>query len=86
MQSETDNTETDVTIPEAAELPEEKLKEIGEVISLFVRTKTVMLKEGLTSFQTECPRCGHILHAAIAGRKKHLRMACEGHCGMSILE
>jgi predicted RNA-binding Zn-ribbon protein involved in translation (DUF1610 family) len=64
----------------------EQLARVGEVLTTMMRIKSFMLREGQTEHQTECPRCGEILRARLAGGKKHIRMACDGDCGMSGLE
>lgn len=64
----------------------EQMARIGEVISTMLRIKKAMLTEGTNACQTECPRCGDILRARLVGRNNHIRMACDGDCGMACLE
>lgn len=70
-------------IDDAEELFEQR---VGETLMTMVRIKSIMLRENLSEYQTECPRCGEILRAALAGHKRHIRMACDGRCGMELLE
>lgn len=64
----------------------DEMQEIGQALSVWANTKAFMLKEGLETYQTECPRCGNILHARLIGHKQHLHMGCEAKCGMQMLE
>lgn len=66
--------------------PELDDQDVTQALTTWMQVKTFMLKDGLDRYQTECPRCGQILHAKLLGRRKHLHMACEGKCGMSMLE
>lgn len=68
------------------DLDQEQLERIGEVLNTMLRIKKFMLTEGKTECQTECPRCGEILRARLVGRNQHIRMACDGDCGMACLE
>ena len=57
-----------------------------EAVETGMKLKKIMLKKNLTACKCECPRCGQTIHASLAGRKNHLRMACEGRCGMNMME
>ena len=56
------------------------------VITTASKLKKVMIKKGLTRARCECPRCGSFIWARISGPRNHLHMACEGRCGMSMME
>lgn len=60
-----------------------------EVVRTAERLKRAMKARGLTEARARCPRegCGGMLHGAIAGPRRHLRMACdEPGCNMRIME
>ena len=59
---------------------------VRDVIGTAMKLKKVMLKKGLKHAKAECPRCGSFIHGRIAGPRNHLHMACEGKCGMSMME
>lgn len=59
---------------------------VGDVLATGVKLKTIMLKRGLRRCRCECPRCGKTIQAGLAGPRNHLRMACEGQCGMNMME
>lgn len=59
---------------------------IGEALMTGMKLKREMLDTGRTRLECPCPRCGGTLRAGLAGPKNHLRMACEGQCGMNMME
>ncbi len=61
-------------------------KKAMEAVKTGMKLKAIMLKKGITRCKCSCPRCGGEITAALAGRKNHLRMACEGQCGMNLME
>jgi len=61
-------------------------KDAGKVLTTGLKLKKIMLKKGITRCRCECPRCGGTIYAGLVGRKNHLRMACEGKCGMNMME
>lgn len=58
----------------------------GQALETGMKLKKIMLERGLRRCRVECPRCGKTIHAGLAGTKNHLRMACEGECGMNVME
>lgn len=58
----------------------------GEVLTTGLKLKTIMAKKGIRRCRCVCPRCGKMIWAAVAGPKNYLRMACEGQCGMNMME
>ncbi len=69
-----------------ASSPAAFMDQFGEVIKTASKLKKVMLRKGLKRARCECPRCGNFIHGRIAGPRNHLHMACEGRCGMSMME
>jgi ribosomal protein S27AE len=61
-------------------------KRAEEAVQVAMKLKAIMVKRGLTRCRTKCPRCGQTIHASLASRKNHVRMACEGRCGMNMME
>lgn len=57
-----------------------------EAVETGIKLKKIMLTKKITRCKCECPRCGETIHASLAGPKNHLRMACEGKCGMNMME
>lgn len=57
-----------------------------EAVETGLKLKKIMVKRGLRRCRCECPRCGKTIQAALAGPRNHLRMACEGQCGMNMME
>jgi ribosomal protein S27AE len=57
-----------------------------EAVETGLKLKNIMLSKKLMSCKCECPRCGQMIHASLAGPKNHVRMACEGKCGMNLME
>lgn len=72
--------------PNPPSSPATFMDRFGSVIETATKLKKVMLKKGLTRARCECPRCGSFIHGRIAGPRNHLHMACEGGCGMSMME
>lgn len=67
------------------EIPEEHA-DIFEVLLTCLVQKADMAAAGEDRRTMACPRCGGRLHLALVGARKHLRMSCEGGCGMSAME
>ncbi len=61
-------------------------KRAGQALETGMKIKKAMLRRGLLRCRCKCPRCGQMIHASLAGPKKHLHMACEGRCGMNVME
>lgn len=59
---------------------------VGDVLVTGLKLKKIMVKRGLRRCQCKCPRCGGMIQAGLVGPKNHLRMACEGQCGMNLME
>lgn len=59
---------------------------VGDVFATGLKLKKIMLDRGLRRCRCACPRCGGWIQAGLVGRKNHLRMACEGRCGMNMME
>lgn len=57
-----------------------------EVLLIALAQKASMAAAGEDRRTLDCPRCGGKLHLGLVGARKHLRMACEGGCGMSAME
>lgn len=57
-----------------------------EVVTYGLEIKSQMLKAREAQRTVECPRCGDHLHFVLTGRRNHLRMRCEGKCGMEAME
>lgn len=68
-----------------SEIPESHAA-IFEVLLLGLMQKADMAATGEDRRTIECPRCGGQLHLDLVGARKHLRMACDGGCGMSAME
>lgn len=71
------------------------ITDFAEVIETAAKLKAVMLKRGITSARTECPRCaaarpgqpsGATLYGYISGTRNHFRMSCKNGCGMAMME
>ncbi|MEQ9247051.1 MAG: hypothetical protein RLO21_13770 [Nitratireductor sp.] len=60
--------------------------QIHDVFETGVKLKRAMENKGLRRARATCPRCGSWLHGTLNGPGKHLRMACEGNCGMAMME
>ncbi len=58
----------------------------GQAIDTGLKLKKIMAKRNITRCKCVCPRCGGWIHAGVVGPKRHLRMACEGSCGMNMME
>lgn len=67
------------------EIPESHAA-IFEALLVGLMQKADMAAAGEDRRTIECPRCGGNLHLGLVGARKHLRMACEGGCGMSAME
>ena len=61
-------------------------KNAGQALETGLKLKKIMRERGLRRCRCVCPRCGKLIHAVLAGRKDHLHMACEGACGMNLME
>ncbi|WP_411037680.1 hypothetical protein [Shinella sp. BYT-45] len=61
-------------------------KSVAEIFTTGLKLKKVMQKKRLTRARCVCPRCGGMIHAALIGSRQHLHMACQGGCGMQMLE
>ncbi|MFC3074669.1 hypothetical protein [Shinella pollutisoli] len=61
-------------------------KGIAEVLATGMKLKSVMNKKGLKRARCVCPRCGGTIRATLAGARNHLHMACDGGCGMQMME
>jgi hypothetical protein len=59
---------------------------VGETFVTGMKLKKIMLKRGITRCRCACPRCDGTIRAGLVGRKNHLRMACDGRCGMNMME
>ena len=57
-----------------------------EAVETGLKLKKIMRDKKITRCKAECPRCGNTIHAALTGPKNHLRMACEGKCGVNMME
>lgn len=73
-------------IKQVTEKREDFFAQFEDVIRTAEKFKKVMLKRGLKRARCECPRCGKFIHGRIAGPRNHLHMACEGQCGMNMME
>ncbi|MCQ4630918.1 hypothetical protein GB927_012770 [Shinella sp. CPCC 100929] len=67
------------------EIPEAHAN-IFEVLLVCLMQKADMVAAGEDRRTVECSRCGGQLHLALVGARKHLRMACDGGCGMEAME
>ena len=65
---------------------ETRMERLAEALFTALAQKALMIKAGETRRSIQCPRCGGALHLALVGRRSHLRMACEGGCGMELME
>lgn len=61
-------------------------KRAMEAVETGLKLKSIMLSKSLTACKCECPRCGQTINAILAGPKNHVHMACEGKCGMNLME
>lgn len=62
-------------------------KSAMEAVETAEKLKKIMLKRGLLRCRCPCPRCGKTITAGLTdGPRKRLRMACEGQCGMNLME
>lgn len=68
-----------------SEIPEEHAN-IFEALLVCLVQKADMVAAGEDRRTVPCSRCGGQLHLALVGARKHLRMACDGGCGMSAME
>ncbi|MBN9067068.1 MAG: hypothetical protein J0H60_11580 [Rhizobiales bacterium] len=59
---------------------------LRQTLTTGLKLKKIMLKKGIDRCRCECPRCGGTIYAGLVGHKNHLRMACEGKCGMNMME
>lgn len=68
--------------------PSEKVafERIAQVLMTAMTFKTGMLKAKEQYRKAECPRCKSVLHLRLVGSRNHIRMACEGYCGMQAME
>lgn len=57
-----------------------------EVLLVALAQKAAMAAAGEDRRTVDCPRCDGKLHLALVGPRKHLRMACDGNCGISAME
>lgn len=56
------------------------------VVSTFVKLKSVMMRQGLKAAKAPCPHCKTgFIHGRIAGPKNHFRMWCD-HCTVRGIE
>lgn len=62
------------------------LDQFRDVIDTAVKFKKVMQKKGIKRARCVCPRCGSFIHGCLSGPRNHLRMTCEGKCGMNMME
>lgn len=67
------------------EIPEAHAK-IFEALLVGLMQKADMAAAGEDRRTIACARCDGQLHIALVGARKHLRMACDGGCGMSVME
>lgn len=51
-----------------------------------MKLKKIMKERGLRRARARCPECVGTLHGALAGRKDHLRFACDGPCQRRMME
>lgn len=51
-----------------------------------IKLKQKMLAKGISSAWTVCPECGGKLQGRLVGRRKHMRLWCEGECKRSMME
>lgn len=68
----------------------------AEVVDTAAKFKAAMMKRGITSARTNCPRCaaaakpgepsGATLYGYISGPRNHFRMSCRNGCGMAMME
>ena len=61
-------------------------KRLAEVLNTGMKLKKIMLKKHLKQARCVCPRCGGMIQATLAGPRNHLHMACDGGCGMQLME
>lgn len=73
-------------VEEATKKREAFFDQFRDVIDTAVKLKKVMNKKGLKRARCVCPRCGKLIHASISSCNGHMRMACEGSCGMAMME
>jgi len=71
------------TAPPAAQ---EFWRQMNETIETGLKLKARMIAAGKTKVWTVRPACGGRLNASLAGRKNHLRMACETSNCMRMME
>lgn len=57
-----------------------------EAIVHGLKFKATMIQRRLVVAKVTCPRCSARINLRLAGPKNHLRMACEGKCGMNFME
>ena len=70
-----------------APLSDEAFWEKGmEAVNTGMRLKKFMLKKKITRAKCGCQRCGKTIHAKLVGPQNHVRMYCEGRCGMNLTE
>ena len=65
---------------------DETFKNFTRVLEMGAKLKKVMLKRGLTCAKAKCELCEGYLHGALAGRKNHLHMSCDGTCKSFFME
>lgn len=58
----------------------------GLAIETGLKLKKIMRRRNITRCKCVCPRCGSMISAGVVGPKRHLRMGCEGQCGMNMME
>lgn len=73
-------------VEEATKQREDFFAQFRDVIDTAVKLKKVMKKKGLSRARCICPRCGKHIHASISSYNGHMHMACEGQCGMAMME
>lgn len=73
-------------IAEATKKREDFFANVRDVIEVAGKLKKVMRKKGIKQARCVCPRCGSFIYGRLAGPREHLHMACEGRCGMQMME
>lgn len=71
------------------------VRDFEQVVETAAKFKAAMMKRGITSARTNCPRCaaarpgqpsGATLYGYISGTRNHFRMSCKNGCGMAMME
>lgn len=61
-------------------------KGFTKTLEMGMKLKKVMLKRGITRAKAKCEACEGYLHGALAGKKNHLHMRCDGSCKAVFME